>query len=256
MKHLIKKYSPKILLPIFRKARRLFDKELSNSSILTNPVMNLNGIEIGGPSRIFDRRIPVYAHCGNLDFINFSTNTMWEKNLSKRTTYFKNKTGRQYVAEATNLEFLDDNSYDFLISSNCLEHVANPVKALQEWARVTRKNIILIVPNKKNNFDRKRPYTSFEHVLSDFKHNTQENDMTHLDEILELHDLRLDVEAGTREAFEKRSHLNPENRCLHHHVFSRGLVQQMCEFLEIQILHFEETKADLIFLISVAKHSD
>ena len=111
--------------------------------------MNLNGIEIGGPSRIFERRIPVYAHCGNPDFINFSTNTMWEKIYLKEPLYFKNKTGRQYVAEATNLEFLDDNSYDFLISSNCLEHVANPVKALQEWARVTRKILYLLCQIRK-----------------------------------------------------------------------------------------------------------
>ena len=41
--------------------------------------------------------------------------------------------------------------YDFVFSSHSLEHIANPLKAISEWLRITKKDgyIIIIVPEKR-----------------------------------------------------------------------------------------------------------
>jgi len=46
-----------------------------------------------------------------------------------------------------------------------------------------------------------------------------EEDLTHVPEILELHDLSRDEGAGTREQFRQRCLANHVHRALHHHVF-------------------------------------
>ncbi|CAB1208099.1 hypothetical protein SFB21_0298 [Acinetobacter bouvetii] len=40
------------------------------------------------------------------------------------------ESGYQYVGEASNLEFVQDLSYDFLLSSYCIEHLAKPIQSL------------------------------------------------------------------------------------------------------------------------------
>ncbi len=84
------------------------------------------GIEIGGPSGIFGRRgiIPVYPVAKKLDNVNFSHNTVWEGTINEGNSFTFNKgttPGYQYVGEAGNLEFIADSSYDFVLSSHCLE---------------------------------------------------------------------------------------------------------------------------------------
>ena len=41
-----------------------------------------------------------------------------------------------------------DNSFDYVICSEVLEHVENPIKAMQELKRVTKKRLIITVPNE------------------------------------------------------------------------------------------------------------
>lgn len=92
-----------------------------------------SGIEIGGPSNIFRRIIPIYPVVSNLDGVNFSRQTTWERDLSGDDyVYFAGKPGKQHIMEASDLSALASESYDFLLSSNCLEHIANPLKALEE----------------------------------------------------------------------------------------------------------------------------
>jgi len=50
------------------------------------------------------------------------------------------------VADATKLPY-PDNAFDSIISFETLEHVPQPERALAEFRRVARKNIILSVPN-------------------------------------------------------------------------------------------------------------
>jgi SAM-dependent methyltransferase len=215
-------------------------------------VENRYGIEIGGPSALFKTVLPLYQFVGGLDGVNFSTDTVWEGRIEAGKTfkYDDNKSGRQFISEASDLSEIATGQYDFLLSSNCLEHVANAVKALTEWKRVIKPGggLILVLPNKDSNFDHRRPATKFEHLLDDFAHDVGEDDLTHLDEILALHDLSMDPPAGDLEHFRQRSLKNFENRTLHHHVFDVQLIEKMLDHVGFDILDLTTTKTDFYAL--------
>jgi SAM-dependent methyltransferase len=243
----------KTILKIFKEKgvygiRALIEGKLFPNKIEFFKKMNLylryfkgkNGIEIGGPSAVFSREIPIYQAIKTLDGCNFSSKTIWEGNISegKNFNYFENRIGYQYICEASNLQAIPNENYDFLISSHCLEHCANTLKTFKEWLRVLKKGgaIMLILPDKKYTFDHDRPVTTFEHLVDDFKYNIDEQDLTHLAEILELHDLRMDVPAGTIEQFKKRSEDNFNNRCLHHHVFDFELLENIFTHFDVKVI--------------------
>jgi SAM-dependent methyltransferase len=210
------------------------------------------GIEIGGPSALFKTVLPVYQFVGGLDGVNFSTDTVWEGRIEAGKTYNfdENRSGRQFISEASDLSEIVSGQYDFLLSSNCLEHCANAIKALTEWKRVIKPGgaLILVLPNKDSNFDHRRPATKFEHLLDDFAHDVGEDDLTHLDEILALHDLSMDPPAGDLEHFRQRSLKNFENRTLHHHVFDVQLIEKMLDHVGFDILDLTTTKTDFYAL--------
>jgi SAM-dependent methyltransferase len=184
--------------------------------------------------------LPVYSVVNQLDNCNFSGTTTWEGQIDEGLTFqfAKNKSlGRQYVAEATDLSKIDGDKYDFILSSHMLEHTANPFKALSEWTRVLKDNGILIIllPHKEGTFDHKRPVTKLEHMIEDFTSGMKEDDLTHLPEILELHDLSKDSAGETFTSFKTRSANNHENRCLHQHVFDTKLAVETIHHHHLQI---------------------
>lgn len=186
-----------------------------------------SGLEIGGPSLVF---APIYDCCSSCDGVNFSANTVWwVKGETNTYSYDGLKLGNVYIADAVNMDCLGDASYDFVMSSGNLEHIANPIKALKESVRVCRTGgvVVVLVPNKRYTFDHRRKYTSFEHMLEDYENNTPETDLTHLPEILELHDLSMDTGARDIENFRRRSLDNYNNRCLHQHVFCEESLKKM-----------------------------
>jgi hypothetical protein len=95
--------------------------------------------------------------------------------------------------------------------------------------------LILIFPHKDGTFDHRRPVTSLNHLLGDFANNTAEDDMTHLTEVLELHDFDRSPGVGSIEEFRRRSMLNLENRCLHHHVFDTHLAVEVVNHMGLQL---------------------
>ncbi len=200
---------------------------------------NKSGIEIGGPSPIFSTHLPIYAVIKSLDGCNFSNITVWEGSIEKglNYNYYQDKKGYQYISEASDLKEIPSDKYDFLLASHCLEHCANTLKTVEEWLRTIKRGgcILLILPDKHFTFDHKRPVTSFEHLLQDYNNNVDESELTHLDEILALHDLSLDTPAGDLNNFRERSLKNIENRCLHHHVFNFELLHQIFNHFNIRV---------------------
>lgn len=229
-----------------------FTREIPDSHLYKNCILEKNGIEIGGPSSVFRYSLPLYEKIENLDIVNFSHSTVWERNIKedKKIKYYRNKSGIQIIADGTDLSNIENNNYDFVLSSNCLEHIANPLKALFEWKRILKNGgfLILVLPNPKGNFDHARPITTFAHMLADFNENKLESDLTHLEEILALHDLSLDPSAGDFDNFKKRCLDNFDNRTLHHHVFDLHLISQMIEFTGFKCLNKYQSRRDFYFL--------
>ena len=214
------------------------------------------GLEIGGPSGAFSRRgpLPIYRHADRMDNCNFAGETVWEGEIDEGAPYRPGRglaTGTQFIREATALKGIADEAYDFVCSSHTLEHVANPLAALEEWLRVLRPGgtLVLLLPHKDGTFDHRRPVTTLVHIMDDHAKGTGEDDLTHLDEILELHDLARDPLAGGFADFKARSRINSVNRCLHHHVFDTKLAVRLVDHAGLQIVAAERAGSIDIILI-------
>jgi len=215
------------------------------------------GLELGGPSPMFRRRklFPIYPLAARIDNCNFSHETVWQGQIAAGRSFRFDKRrepGSQFFAEATDLRFAASATYDFVLSSHVLEHTANPLKALVEAKRVLKLNgaLFLVVPHKDGTFDHRRPVTPLQHIVKDFELVTGEDDLTHLPEILALHDLSLDPGQGSAEEFRRRSENNFENRCLHHHVFDTRLVVALVDTLRLQVRAVEAVHPHHIVVVA------
>jgi SAM-dependent methyltransferase len=180
--------------------------------------------------------VPVYDRCRTIDLCNFSSQTIWNSPADRLEPAIP--LGKQFVAEATDLSSISGRKYDFILASHVLEHIANPLRALEEWQRTLRPNgiLLIIVPDKRRTFDHQRPFTTFKHIEADFQNDTPETDLTHLEEILALHDLALDPNAGDASQFRNRCFMNFKVRAMHHHVFTPELLRRMLERVYMKVL--------------------
>lgn len=226
----------------------IFPKKATNFKVYVENLGGKKALEIGGPSRVFgdNNILPIYQILQSVDGCNFSTNTVWEGQIQEGQHYkyhAHRDYGYQYICDAVELSPVPSRTYEVVISSHALEHIANPLKALHDWLRTLKDGgiFLLVVPQKDSTFDHQRPLTTLEHVIDDFNRGIKEDDLTHLDEILQCHDLRLDPSAGDYENFKKRCSDNFNTRCLHHHTFSTFLVKDILNYLGLEILTLNES---------------
>jgi SAM-dependent methyltransferase len=203
-------------------------------------------LEIGGPSGLFARggALPLYPLLERVDNCDFAGDTIWHGEAADGAPFrydAERPPGRTFIRDATNLEGIDDDSYDVLLASHALEHVANPLGALAEWKRVVGPagHLILVVPHLENTFDHRRPVTSLAHLEADLAASTTEADDTHVQEFIALCDLRRVPEPLSREAFEARTSEHLVNRTIHHHVFDTDLVVHLLDRAGFQVLGVE-----------------
>jgi SAM-dependent methyltransferase len=239
------------------RVRALLARRATSFSTYKTQLTGKPGIEIGGPSQVFSKWgiFPVYPIVGNLDNCNYCSSTVWAGSAEqgKHYRFDPNKPdGYQHIAEATDMGKLPSGAYDFVLSSHMLEHSTNPILALSEWKRLLKNDgiLVLLLPDKKHTFDHRRPTTTLAHLIADFNAGTKEDDLTHLPEILALHDLERDPEAGDMATFKARSMQNFENRCLHQHVFDAKLAVDLVEHVGLQVKAIEEIHPHHILLLA------
>ena len=205
-------------------------------NILTDITSGKYGVEIGGPSGSGNDII--YKKSSGMDNVIFSSNTIWSQHTSVYR-YYAGKTGKVIINDAVNISNIPDKSYDFCFASHSLEHIANPLKALKEWIRITKDgaHIILILPERTRCFDHRRSISSFATLLAQYEKDVGEDDLSTLPEILEKHDLSMDKPAGNLEQFTQRSMNNLNNRCLHHYVYSPELLKEICEYVNCEFIY-------------------
>ena len=121
-----------------------------------------------------------------------------------------------------------------------------------EWIRVLKPGglLLMVLPNKDGTFDHRRPVTPFAHLLADLQGGVGEDDLTHLPEILSLHDLAMDPGSADFEAFKARSMRNFENRGLHHHTFDAPLVARIADHAGLNTLSLTLRGPDNICLVA------
>ena len=243
-----------------RKIHRFFiPKQIAHYKKVKNFVKDKQGIEIGGPSKVFNDIIKVYTIAKQVDGCNFSTSTIWQGNIAAGGpyTYDGNTLGCQFINDATDLNSIESCKYDFLLSSHCLEHIANPIKALKEWHRVLKNGglMVLVLPNPEFTMDHKRMRTSFQHLVGDFENNTQESDITHIQEAIDNVDLsRVFLLNGNGATMSYESHVseswdNSKLRTMHHHVYSDEVVYELLKYSGFRLIASEHfTPFHMIYL--------
>jgi ubiquinone/menaquinone biosynthesis C-methylase UbiE len=181
----------------------------------------------------------------------FSKNTVWSQHTENKYDYYPGKSGKVFINDAVNITNISDESYDFCFASHCLEHIANPIKAVKEWLRIVKQNgyIILILPEKSHCFDHKRKYSLISTLISQYEKNVGEDDLSTLPEILANHDLSMDSPAGNFEQFCKRSLDNYNNRCLHHYVYNSDLLNQITEYVGAEFIYTVTNGLDIWFIL-------
>jgi len=215
--------------------------------ILANITYNKKGIEIGGPSSTGGL---LYKLCEHMDNVIFSKNTVWSQHTDEYV-YYQGKTGKVIINDAVNITNISDESYDFCFASHCLEHIANPIKAVKEWLRIVKQNgyVVLILPEKTQCFDHKRKYSLISTLVSQYEKNVGEDDLSTLPEILANHDLSMDLPAGNLEQFTQRSLDNYNNRCLHHYVYNPDLLKEITQYVGAEFVHTVTYGLDIWFIM-------
>ena len=245
----------KVKLVIIRNLRSLFysikdfinPRKAKSIAFCRNLIINKSGFEVGGPSTLlFSKKgvLPLYPYVKSLDNCNFSKQTIWDGLIEEGNTfkYDENrKNGYQYILESTELSKIPSGCYDFVLSSHVIEHIANPIKALYEWIRILKNNgnLIVVIPHKDGTFDHNRKITALSHMVDDFNSNMKEDDLTHLEEILEFHDFDNDIGIKSPGEFKERAMKNLENRSLHHHVFDTYAAFKLIDYVKLKILIVE-----------------
>jgi SAM-dependent methyltransferase len=213
------------------------------------------GLEIGGPSFLFDTYLPVYRHIQALDNCVFAEVTHWEGARAAGETFrfdSGKRTGNNFITEGATLEGIGDERYDFVLSSHCLEHLANPIKALHHWKRVLKPKgfLLLVLPDKHRTFDYRRPITPLEHLVEDYARDTSEHDMSHVEEFVTLWDYQKYPIASSIEAHRERYKDNYHQRLLHHHVFDLRSAIALVDHCRFKVVSAERLRPNHLILFT------
>ena len=118
------------------------------------PLAGAVALELGGPSVLFGARglVPVYPRLAALDTLDFAERTLWS---AQQQASGERQPRRRLVGEAGELAGVAPHSYDALLASHVLEHLANPLGALRTWSRAVRPggHLLLVVPHRDGTFD-------------------------------------------------------------------------------------------------------
>lgn len=154
------------------------------------------------------------------------------------------------VAKSDYYDFIDDEAFDFVVSSHVLEHTCNPGRIIEEWLRIVKPEtgiVYFVVPDKNYSFDRGRPETTTQHLLNDYHNNVQCIEYEHYKDFLintNDTDSPQDTDIPQNEITEE-SILECYNRqaSIHVHTFTyQGLtviLERLEKLIPMEIIHCE-----------------
>lgn len=135
----------------------------------------------------------------------------------------------------------DNNKFDFVVSSHCLEHCPNTLKTLMEWIRVTSDKgiLVLVLPHGERTFDKGRNLTTLLHHIEDWRAEVGENDSTHWDEF-EKYSIPNYPHAWKNDARQSDGSFDFEwiiaKGHLHYHVWTQNEIIDVLKYLGCKIL--------------------
>jgi SAM-dependent methyltransferase len=127
------------------------------------------------------------------------------------------------IGDAEDLSRFGDGSQDFVIANHLLEHLENPIRGLQEMARVLRPGGILYValPDPRLTFDRARDLTPIDHVAGEYRTGTDATREVHYAEWVERAEPLVEwmIDAGVPTGPDRVRELMGMDYSIHFHVW-------------------------------------
>jgi predicted SAM-dependent methyltransferase len=92
------------------------------------------------------------------------------------------------VDDGEALRTFEPESLDFIVANHVIEHCENPLATIERWLSLLRPGgvVYMAVPDQRATFDRKRPLTTVEHVLRDYREGPAGSRRDHLREYARL----------------------------------------------------------------------
>ena len=141
-----------------------------------------SGIEIGAlnlPCKVFEGTKVMYVDSKTTeDLIQYYGREMRGQTVTKV----------DLVTDAHTLAGIESGSQDFAVANQVLEHLENPLLALENMLRVVKPGgvVFLSLPEKRHTFDAARPVTAFEHILEDYRLGPERSRERHYREWMDL----------------------------------------------------------------------
>jgi SAM-dependent methyltransferase len=174
-----------------------------------------NGIEIGALD--YPLRLPRQAQVRYVDYLNA---TGLHKAYSSTLRAGRPLVVPDIVDDGARLASFADASLDFVIANHMLEHVEDPIAALEHQLRVLKPGgiLYLTLPDARDSFDSARTRTTVEHLLRDHRDGPEVSRSEHYEECARL------IEGHNGENLTTRVR-EMETEGLHPH-FRRGYTRQ------------------------------
>ncbi len=133
------------------------DREALASIYLTG-----NGIEVGALHNPL--RVPAYV---NVQYVDLKQ----PEELQKFYVGVTNIKAPDILTDGETLAGVGDESQDFVIANHFIEHCQDPIGTIENFLRVLKPKgiLFLTIPDKRFTFDVRRPPTTFEHLLKDYR---------------------------------------------------------------------------------------
>ncbi|UCH75669.1 MAG: methyltransferase domain-containing protein, partial [Rhodospirillales bacterium] len=196
-----------------------------NRALLATRYLHGDGIEIGALGRPLP--LPPGARARQVDRLSKDDMSAHYPAMAKK----RHVRPPDIVDDGETLASIPDVSQDFVVANHVIEHFEDPIRFLHNACRVLKAGgiLFLAIPDKERTFDRNRPVTPFDHLVSDFENGAQISRAAHYREFVQLAELPVGAESWTTEAeCETRAQtLMDQDYSIHFHVWDRFAVMDL-----------------------------
>jgi len=164
------------------------------------------------------------------------------------------------IDDGETLKTIRDNSQDFVIANHFLEHCMDPIGAIRNMLRVLKKRgiVYLSVPDKRFIFDKDRPTTSIEHLITDYEKGPEWSEKLHYEEIARFGE-NIQDEEGVKKRVEELAKLKRVEELakleyrVHFHAWTQiELVELLIELhkrFDLEIEQFKKNEKEVIMVL-------
>jgi SAM-dependent methyltransferase len=184
------------------------------------------GVEVGAGSRPFP--IPDGARIMLGDIL---TSDQLEE-------YFKTKVTDNVYLDFETMNGIENNSLDFIIAAHVIEHVFNPIGAIDASLKKLKKGgvLVLCVPDMRFTFDVNRTPTDFKHLMEDYLDGGEGTKLqAYIEHVRFVHPVLSDVIIDDEDILEEAKKIMAANLDIHVHCWTFSTFLEMLKSLPFDL---------------------